>query len=307
MVATNGRTVTVFGGTGFLGRRIVRHLRCREFPVRIASRHPDREHRQFGPDDPHLQSVEANIHDERSVADALAGAYGVVNAVSLYVEHGQQTFHSVHVESAQRVAAQAHRAGVERLVHVSGIGADAASPSRYIRKRGEGELAVRAAFNDAFFVRPAVMFGPDDAFLTSILNLLRQLPIYPMFGRGLTRLQPAYVEDVAEAVGRIMQRAEAPSIIFEFGGPRVYSYEEFLRAVAHQAGLAPLLIPIPFAVWHALTWAFEILPGPLLTRNQVELMQIDTVSSPEMPGFSELGISPHSVEAILQRMSSNCG
>ena len=233
--------------------------------------------------------------------------YGVVNAVSLYVEHGQQTFHSVHVESAQRVAAQAHRVGVERLVHVSGIGADAASPSRYIRKRGEGELAVRAAFVDALFVRPAVMFGPDDAFLTSILNLLRQLPIYPMFGRGLTRLQPAYVEDVAEAVGRIMKRAETPSMIFEFGGPRVYSYEEFLRAVAHQAGIAPRLVPIPFAVWHALTWASEILPDPLLTRNQVELMEIDTVSSPQMPGFSELGITPHSVEAILQRMLSNCG
>src|SRR6476619_1455270 len=143
MVATNGRPVTVFGGTGFLGRRIVRHLRYREFPVRIASRHPDRGHRQFGPDDPQLQSVEANIHDERSVADALAGAYGVVNAVSLYLERRQETFHSVHVESAQRVAAQAHRAGVERLVHVSGIGADAASPSRYIRKRGEGELVAR--------------------------------------------------------------------------------------------------------------------------------------------------------------------
>ena len=225
MVATNGRTVTVFGGTGFLGRRIARHLRYREFTVRIASRHPDRGHRQFGPDDPQLQFVEANIHDERSVADALAGAYGVVNAVSLYVEHGQQTFHSVHVESAQRVAAQAHRAGVERLVHVSGIGADAASPSRYIRKRGEGELAVRAAFADALFVRPAVMFGPDDAFLTTILKLLRQLPIYPMFGRGRTRLQPAYVEDVAEAVARVMRRAETHSIIFEFGGPRVYSYE----------------------------------------------------------------------------------
>ena len=253
MVATNGRTVTVFGGTGFLGRRIVRHLRYRAFPVRIASRHPDRGHRQFGVDDPQLQSVEANIHDERSVADALAGAYGVVNAVSLNLERGQETFHSVHVESAQRVAAQAHRAGVERLVHVSGLGADAASPSRYIRKRGEGELAVRAAFTDALFVRPAVMFGPDDAFLTTILKLLRQLPIYPMFGRGRTRLQPAYVEDVAEAVARVMRRTETHSIIFEFGGPRVYSYEQFLRAVAHQAGLSPLLIPIPFAVWHART------------------------------------------------------
>src|SRR3984885_9574835 len=117
MAATNERIVTVFGGTGFLGRRIVRHLRKREFSVRIASRHPDRAHGLFGLDDPQLQSIEANIHDEWSVADALADAYGVVNAVSLYVEHGQQTFHSVHVASAQRVAAQAHRAGVERLAH----------------------------------------------------------------------------------------------------------------------------------------------------------------------------------------------
>ena len=261
------RTVTVFGGTGLLGRRVVRHLREHGLSVQIASRHPDRGHRLFGLD-PQLQSVAADIHDERSVADALAGAYGVVNAVSLYVEHGQQTFHSVHVESAQRVAAQTRLAGVERLVHVSGIGADAASPSRYIRKRGEGELAVRAAFNDAFFVRPAVMFGPDDAFLTP--RSPSPASDHPMFGRGLTRFQPAYVEDVAEAVGRIMQRAETPSMIFEFGGPRVYSYEEFLKAVAHQAGIAPRLVPIPFAVWHALTWASEILPDPLLTRNQVE-------------------------------------
>src|ERR1700704_5242064 len=306
-MATTGRTVSVFGGTGFLGRRIVRHLRSPGFLVRIASRHPDRGHRLFGPDDPQLQFLEANIQDERSVADALAGAYGVVNAVSLYVEHGEETFHSVHVDSAQRVAAQARRAGVERLIHISGIGADAASQSRYIRKRGEGELVVRAAFRDAIFIRPAVMFGPEDAFLTTMLKLLRQLPIYPMFGRGLTRLQPAYVEDVAEAIGRVMQRAETPSMIFEFGGPRVYSYEEFLRAVARQAGLTPRLIPIPFAVWHALARASEMFPSPLLTRNQVELMQIDTVSSPQMPGFVELGISPHSIEAILQKMLSNCG
>jgi len=151
------------------------------------------------------------------------------------------------------------------------------------------------------------MFGPDDAFLTTILKLLRQLPIYPMFGRGRTRLQPAYVEDVAEAVARVIGRAETHPTIFEFGGPRVYSYEQFLRAVARQAGLAPLLFPIPFAVWHALAWACEILPGPPLTRNQVDLMKIDTVSSPEMPGFVELEISPHSVEAILQKMLSNRG
>ena len=302
MATTNHRVVTVFGGTGFLGRRVVRHLRNGEFSVRIASRHPERGEKLFGSDYSRLQSVDANIHDERSVADALAGAYGVVNAVSLYVEHGRETFHSVHVELAQRVAAQAHRAGVERLVHVSGIGSDAASPSLYIRKRGEGELAVRAAFADATLIRPAVMFGPDDAFLTTILKLLRRLPIYPMFGHGLTRLQPAYADDVAEAIATVLQGTETHAITYECGGPRVYSYKEFLRAVAHEAGLRPILIPLPFGAWHALAWASEMLPNPPVTRNQVELMQVDNVSSPEMPGFGDLGISPHSVEKILQEM-----
>jgi uncharacterized protein YbjT (DUF2867 family) len=168
-------------------------------------------------------------------------------------------------------------------------------------------MAVRTAFDDAFVVRPAVMFGPDDAFLTTILRLLRQLPIYPMFGRGLMRLQPVYVDDVAVAIARVMRRAETDATIFEFGGPRVYSYVEFLRAVGHQAGLAPFLIPIPFGVWHVLASVSEILPHPPLTRNQVELLQVDTVSSPAMPGLVELGISPHSVEAILKTMLPTSG
>jgi uncharacterized protein YbjT (DUF2867 family) len=172
----NDRTVTVLGGTGFLGRRIVRHLRAHGFCVRTASRHASRDRKLFGRHDPQLQPVEANIHEDRSIADAIAGAYGVVNAVSLYVERGNDTFHSVHVESAKRVAAQAHIAGVERLVHVSGIGADATAQSIYIRKRGEGELAVQAAFPNSVIFRPAVMFGLDDAFLTTVLELLRRLP-----------------------------------------------------------------------------------------------------------------------------------
>jgi uncharacterized protein YbjT (DUF2867 family) len=299
------RLVTVFGGTGFLGRRAVRHLRERDFSVRIASRHPDRGRKLFGFGDPQLQSVEADIHDEKSVTDALAGAYGAVNAVSLYVEHGRETFHSVHVEAAERIAAQAHRAGVERLAHISGIGADPGSQSLYIRKRGEGELTVRRAFADAILIRPAVMFGPDDAFLIAILGLLRRLPAYPMFGRGLTRLQPAYVEDVAEAIARALQRTERHPTTFECGGPRVYSYEELLRTVAHEAGLRPTFIPIPFAAWHALAWIAEMLPSPPVTRNQVELMRIDNVSSSEMPGFGELGISPRSVEDMLRELLQN--
>ena len=295
----NDRIVTVFGGTGFLGRRIVRHLRNREFSVRIASRHMNRGYELFALDDPQLQSVEADIHDEQSVARALAGAYGVVNAVSLYIEHGTETFHSLHVECAQQLATQACQAGVERLVHVSGIGADAASPSLYIRKRGEGELAVRAAFADALLIRPAVMFGPDDSFLTTIIALLERLPVYPMFGRGLTRLQPAYVEDVAEAITKALQRTEKHPTTFECGGPRVYSYEQLLKALAHEARLKRKLIPLPFAAWHVLAWLAEMLPNPPVTRNQVELMQIDNVASPEMPGFGELGISPLSIEEIL--------
>jgi NADH dehydrogenase len=296
------RIVTVFGGTGFLGRRVVRHLRKRGFSVRIASRHPDRGHRLFGLDDPQLQSVAANIHHEQSVADAVAGAYGVVNAVSLYVEQGQETFHSVHVESAERVAVQAHQAGVEWVAHVSGIGSDFTSPSLYIRKRGEGELVVQAAVADAILIRPAVMFGADDAFLNPILNLLRRLPVYPMFGRGLTKLQPAYVEDVAEAIATALQRTQKQAITYECAGPRVYSYEELLRTVAHKAGIKARLIPVPFFTWHALAWVAEMLPSPPLTRNQVELMQVDNMSSPEMPGFGELGIAPRSIEEILQEI-----
>ena len=302
MAATNERIITVFGGTGFLGRRIVRHLRRCGFAIRIASRHPDRAERLFALDDPKLQSVEANIHDEGSVAEAVAGAYAVVNAVSLYIEQGRETFHSVHVESAQRLAAQARKAEVKRFAHVSGIGADATSPSLYICKRGEGELAVRAAFADSTLVRPAVMFGPDDAFLTAIVKLLSRLPSYPMFGRGLTKLQPAYVEDVAEAIVRALQRTNIHAATFEFGGPRVYSYEELLRTVALEASVKSRLIPIPFAAWQVLAWFAEMLPRPLITRNQVELMQVDTVASPKMPGFRELGITPVAVEEILQEI-----
>jgi uncharacterized protein YbjT (DUF2867 family) len=302
MATMHERSIVVFGGTGFLGRRVVWRLRKAGFSVRVASRHPDRAHRLFGSDDLQLRSVEANIHDEQSIADALAGAYGVVNAVSLYVEHGRETFHSVHVEAAQRLANQARRAQVEQLAHVSGIGSDAGSSSLYIRKRGEGELAVRAAFADTILIRPAVMFGPDDSFLTSILKLLSRLPIYPMFGRGLTRLQPAYVEDVAEAIARALDRKDAHATTFEFGGPRVYSYEELLRVIAHEANLKPVLVPIPFAVWRTLAWFAEMLQSPPITRNQVELMQVDNVWSPEMPGFEDLGISPRSLEEILQEI-----
>jgi len=285
---------TVFGGTGFLGHRVAHYLRGPGTKVRIVSRH-----RRPGEDDG-IEQIAADVHDERSVEAALAGADGVVNAISLYVEHGSDTFHSVHVDTAAKIARAARRAGIRRFVHVSGIGANTTSPSTYIRSRGEGEAAVRTAFPDAVSVRPAVMFGPDDAFLTTILRLLRSLPAYPIFGDGRTRLQPAFVDDVAAAISQILRQSQKPNPVYELAGPRVYSYEELLRTIARIAELRPALIRVPFAFWDALAGAAEMLPQPPLTRNQVELMKIDTTASESLPGFRALGISPRSLEDELK-------
>jgi uncharacterized protein YbjT (DUF2867 family) len=288
--------VTVFGGTGFVGRRVARHLRGSGATVRIASRHPGRAESDS------LEQIAANAHDERSVEAAVAGADGVVNAISLYVEHGRDTFQSVHVEAAARIARAARRAGTKRFVHLSGIGADAGSPSPYIRSRGEGEAAVQTAFPGAVIIRPAVMFAPDDAFLTTILRLLRSLPAYPMFGDGRTRLQPAYADDVAAGIAEVVRQSKKPYPIYELAGPRIYSYEELLRTIARSARLRPVLMRMPFAFWHAVAGLAEILPQPPLTRNQVELMQIDTTASENRPGFRALGISPRSLEEELEGM-----
>jgi uncharacterized protein YbjT (DUF2867 family) len=287
--------VTVFGGTGFVGRRIVRQLSATA-AVRVAARHP-------GPaEGDNVEQVVADARDERAVEAAIVGADGVVNAISLYTEHGSDTFHSVHVEAATRIARVARRAGVKRLVHLSGIGADPASRSPYIRSRGEGEAAVQAAFPGAAVVRPAVMFAPDDAFLTTIVRLLRSSPAYPLFGDGRTRLQPVYADDVAAAIAQILRQTPRPYPIYELAGPRIYSYEELLRTVARTAGLRPALLRIPFAFWGAAAGVAEMLPHPPLTRNQVELMQIDTTASASRPGLGQLGISPRSLEDELKAM-----
>jgi uncharacterized protein YbjT (DUF2867 family) len=286
----------VFGGTGFLGRRVVQKLCESGATVRVASRHPGRA------EGDNVKQIAADARDERSVEAAVAGADGVVNAISLYVEHGNDTFHSVHVEAATRIAMVARRVGAKRLIHISGIGADAASPSPYIRSRGEGEAAVQAAFPGAAIIRPAVMFARDDGFLTTILRLLRVLPAYPIFGDGRTRLQPVYADDVAAAITQLLRQSKKPSPIYEPAGPRVYSYEELLRTIARTAGLRPVLMRTPFALWDAVAGLAEILPRPPLTRNQVELMQIDTTASDNLPGFRELGISPRSLEEELEAM-----
>ena len=304
--APGRRIVTVLGGTGFLGRRVVRHLLKHDFSVRITSRHPKDALLLLAPDRTDVEAVRGDVHDETSVAAALAGAFGAVNAVSLYVERGNhETFHAVHVEAAARIARLAREAGEERLVHVSGIGADPASSSDYIRARGEGEIAVQNAFPEAMLIRPSVMFGSDDHFLTTLAKLLRILPVYPLFGRGWTRLQPVHVEDVAEAIARLVEGAAgAGQPCYELGGPRTYTYAELLRSIADRIGIHARLLPLPFALWETLAYLSEFAPGALLTRNQVALMRHDNVASRDLPGLCDLHVTPTALEDVVPTVES---
>ena len=292
------RKVTVFGGTGFLGRRVVQHLMNQGFHVRVALRHPERVAQVFRNRSTELEVVGADVSNDGSVISAVAGSFAVVNAVSLYVERGNDTFRSVHVEAAARVAKYSRELGVQRLAHVSGIGADAQSHSSYIRSRGEGESAVRAAFSKATIIRPAVMFGPDDAFLIQLMKMLRMLPVFPIFGRGQTALQPSYVEDVGEAIARCFDAPE-PRMTYELAGPNTYTYKELVQTMCNYLGIRRVLAPMPINVWKMLAFAAEFLPASPITSNQVELMIKDNVASGAYPGFRTLGIEPRGIEIVL--------
>jgi uncharacterized protein YbjT (DUF2867 family) len=292
------RKVTVFGATGFLGRRVVLHLLDHGFEVRAASRHPERGAQVFRNRSSRLEVVGADVGDDRSVISAVAGAFAVVNAVSLYVERGSDTFRSVHVEAAARVARYSRGSGVQRLAHVSGIGADAQSHSSYIRSRGEGEFAVRAAFSEATIIRSSAMFGPDDAFLIPLMKMLRMFPVFPMFGRGQTALQPSYVEDVGEAIARCFDAPE-PGMTYELAGPNTYTYKELLQTMCNYLDIWRVLAPMPISVWKMLAFAAEFLPASPVTSNQVELMTKDNVASGGYPGFRALDIEPRGIEIVL--------
>jgi NADH dehydrogenase len=246
-----------------------------------------------------MEATRADIHDEATVAAAMSGAYGAVNAVSLYVERARATFDALHVKAAARVARLARDCGVERFIHVSGIGSDPTSAAPYIAARGRGEIAVRQAFPGAIMIRPSVMCGPDDAFLTTLVRLLRYLPVYPMFGSGETKLQPVDVEDVAEGIARLLAGSGAGVAPYEFAGARVYTYKELVTNIADRIKAHPSLVPLPFALWRLLAWAAEFLPGSPLTRNQIALMQRDNVASADCPGLSGLGIAPTDIEELV--------
>lgn len=290
--------VTIFGGTGFLGRRIVDALLARDVTVRVAARQPAR-----GDSGAAARRVpmQADLRDPRSVRAALDGADAVVNAVSLYVESRDATYQAIHVDCAGQLARAAAEADLHHLVHISGIGADARSTSAYVRARGEGEEVVRADLPGATILRPSVMFGPDDAFLTTLIGLVQRLPVVPLFGDGSTRLQPVHVDDVAAAVAIVLTAADAPAPTYELGGPEVLSYRALLEHVIHHVGRRRPFLPFPFPVWEALAAACRLLPNPPLTEGQVALMRQDNVADPRLPGLGALEIDSAPIEAELRR------
>jgi len=293
-------TVVVFGGAGFLGRRLVRRLVTEGMTVRVAVRHPDPaqiELRSMGFD--RFTVVPADVRDQASVAAAIAGANAVVNTVSAYVERGGVTFEAVHVQGAETVAREAVAAGVTRLVLVSGIGADADSGSSYIRARGRGEQVVRQEFPGATIVRPGAMFGPGDALFGTLADLARLLPVLPLVGGGHTRLQPVFVEDVAEAISSILTDPRTVGRTYELAGPGVYTLRELVRMTLHLMRKRRLLIPLPFAVAEIQARLFEFLPDPPITTGQIDLLRADNVASGALPGLRELNIQPKTVEEVV--------
>ena len=292
--------VTVFGGSGFLGREIVKRLLAEGITVRLAARRPDRAAIDEEPDRGGvLQPVYADLRDATSVALALEGAEAAVNAVGLYVETGAETLEAVHELGASNVARQAATLGLDRLVHISGIGADPRSESRYVRVRAEGERRVTEAFPQATVLRPSVLFGPQDSFVNALAGIARRTPLLPLFGRGRTKLQPVYLGDVAEAALGALAHPDAPGRTYELGGPRVYSYRALVTLVLERAGRRRLLLPVPFPVWLALAVLASFLPAPPLTRAQVVLMKQDNVVAEDALTLGDLGIEATALEAVL--------
>ncbi|MBZ8134749.1 complex I NDUFA9 subunit family protein [Afifella sp. IM 167] len=286
------KEVCVFGGTGFLGQRIVSHLLALGCGVRVVSRHPHE------PTRPHVAAVKADIRDPASLAGALVGADALVNAVSLYAETPDLSFADVHVTGAAALARAASESRIAQFVQLSGIGANPDSDSAYIRARGEGEAAVRWEKPNAVIVRPSVMFGPEDGFLETLQRIIRLSPVLPLFGSGDALLQPVYVENVAEAIARILT-CDDHHKLYEFGGPRIYTYREIVETIARvRARRLPLLLPTPFAVWRAAARAGSTLGLRAVSTTEIELMERDNVAS-DLPGLAELGVTPTSIETFL--------
>jgi uncharacterized protein YbjT (DUF2867 family) len=292
--------VTVFGGSGFIGRHAVRALAQAGYRVRVAVRSPSLANYlvpagHVG----QIQLVKCNVRNPEQVAAALRGADAAVNLVGVLNSRGEQSFKALHAEAAGTIAKAAKDAGVETLVHISTPGISVESESVYSRTKAEGEIALRAAFPGATILRPSLVFGPEDNFFNKCANLARYLPALPLIGGGHTKFQPVFVGDVAAAIVKCIADPATRGKTYELGGPAVYSFKEMLQLILRVAGRKRLLIAIPF--WLATIKAFflQFLPEPLLTPDQVTFLKTDNVVTPGALTLKDLGLVPDSMEAVL--------
>jgi NADH dehydrogenase len=294
------KTVTLFGGTGFVGRYVAQMLAQRGWRIIVASRHPDRAlPLKTAGAVGQVVPVFADIRDDGSVAAAVAGADAVVNLVGILFERGKQRFDSIHGEAAGRVARAAAAAGATRFVQISAIGASADSPSSYARTKAAGEAAVRAAFPGASILRPSVVFGPEDGFFNLFANLARTAPFLPLFGGGTTKFQPVYVQDVAAAVVACLEQDGTAGQTYELGGPRVYSFRELMELTLKQTGRKKRLVSLSWGMAAFEAKLFSLLPKPPLTPDQVLQLKIDNVVAPGARTLADLGIQATPAELIL--------
>jgi len=295
----DARQVTIFGGSGFLGRQTVQALARAGWRIKVAVRHPHRGFflktlGQVG----QIALVKCDATDVDAVARALEGSHAAVNLCGILYAHGQ-SFDDVHAKGAGNIAQAAANAGIETMVHVSAIGADAHSNSRYAQSKAEGEKRVRAALPGATILRPSIIFGPEDGFFNKFAGLARMLPFLPLIGGGKTLFQPVFAGNVAAAIATALEMPEARGRTYELGGPTIYSFRQMMQVILDVTGRKRLLLPVPFGIAMFQSFFLQMAPTPILTPDQVKLLKSDNVVAPTAAGLSDLGITPTTIEAEL--------
>lgn len=295
--------VTVFGGSGFVGSQVVRAFARRGWRVRVACRRPDRAWKlQTSGSVGQIQAVRCDATNPEDVASALQGADASVNLIGILYETGRRSFHALHVEASRNIAEAVAAASIDRLVQVSAIGADPESESDYALSKAAAEMAVREVKPDAVVIRPSIIFGAGDGFLNRFASMAQFSPVLPLIGGGRTKFQPVYVGDVAEAIARATVLPEAAGRTFELGGPAVMTFEDVLKLILRETYRSNGLVPLPFFAARAIGSLAQLTAmigiPPVLTRDQVVLLEKDNVVADGAEGLAELGIQPTGVEAI---------
>lgn len=296
----NQHIVTVVGGSGFLGRYVVRELAKAGYRVRVICRHPQLAH--FLKPAGHVGQIviqQGDITRPETIKGKLDGSYAVINLVGKLYESGRQSFKNIHKEGAAFLAKEAWQCGAKRFIQVSALGVSEKSRSKYARTKAKGEEAVAKAFDGATIIRPSTLFGPEDDFFNKFARMARFSPVLPLIGGGKTRFQPVYVDDVALAIATCVADPHTHGTIYELGGPKVMRFKEILELVLRETGRKGRLVNLPFSVAKLLAGFTGWLPSPPLTRDQVRLLKSDSVVGPNAKTFADLGITPTHPEMIV--------